>query len=200
MALAIIAELSSKRLKKLYGPNNIGVLDLSTCGNYLAALFNDNQIYLWNWDDLAHDPQEGVVPSLPAVVLSADRIATCGTAGGNSLVVSRLGDQQEIRKIPLGFDTNLIHIAASRDRSTLAVLLAPATNNEPSRTNYQLLTINPDLGQSHLIITIPKEEAPGRQLNHCAISDDGQRAVLLGGRDNKGLIILVDIMEKKISI
>ncbi len=196
IALAVITELSSRRVKQLSSPLNAEVLNLSTCGNYLAAIFNDSQMYLWNWDDLALDPQKFMVPSMPAVVLSADRIATCGTAGGNSLVVSRLGDRQKIREIPLGFNNNLIHVTANRDRSTLAVLLAPTTNNESSHTNYQLLTINPDTEQSNLIITLDKETT-GSQLNHCTISDDSKQVVLLGGRYNEGLIIMVDIMEKK---
>ncbi|MFC1783135.1 hypothetical protein ACFL02_06075, partial [Planctomycetota bacterium] len=198
MVLMIIAERRrSKRLKQIYIPVNAGVLDLSTCGDYLGAICQGNKIYLWSWEDLSIDPLEGITPSLPAVVLDSNRVISGGTGAVNSVKVSHLRDQRIIREIPLGFSSELISIAVNRERSVLTVLWRGSSIKEPSQKIYQLTRIDPDEGQADPIITIDKD-AGDFQLLHVAISDDGRWAALLGGQDKEGLIILVDMSAKKI--
>ncbi|KPK78112.1 MAG: hypothetical protein AMJ79_00900 [Phycisphaerae bacterium SM23_30] len=197
MVLMVIVEQSSNRMIEVPLPKGVGVLDLSTCGNLLAAIFKDRKILLWNWDDLSIDPQRGMTPTLEAVVLDAERVAAHRRTGQNSLVVSHLRDQHIIREIPLGPDNNLKHLAANRDRSVLAVLLGGSSIIGPSRTIYQLTKIDPDEVQADLIVTIDKD-VDDFQLHHGAISDDGRWAALLGEQDKEGLVMVVDMAAKKI--
>ena len=161
MALAIIREWNSNRILKLTIPGKTGILNISTRGYFLTAVTKENQIYVWNWDDLSGNPIKGAALFDSALVLDDQRVVAYPLKNPDSLVVYRLTDQGEIHKIPFGTDNNLLHLAANRDGSFLAALLAYTPTPQSAPTYYQLQRINPDTGQSHLIITIDnKNNAP----------------------------------------
>jgi len=197
MFLTVIVDLSSNE-KNLNIPGNAGILDLSTCDNYLVALTNDNRVHLWDWQVLSGEPVKSGAASTPAVVLDSEQIVQYEPDAYNALVIKKIDTNNKVVEYPLNPDYRLIHISAARDRSILAALLAHTSNTNDDASNvYQLVTIRPATEQYRSIINIGSDTSDYR-LKQCTISDDGRWGVVLGARQDQGVIIVIDILQKHI--
>ena len=65
--LMFIARMRSQNVQKISIPLNNGIISLLTYNNLLAAVSNDNKIYLWEWSGLSKKPREIAVESSEAV-------------------------------------------------------------------------------------------------------------------------------------
>ncbi len=199
MIITVVVDLA-KNEQLLNIPGNAGILDLSTCQNYLAALTKDNHVYLWDWNVLPGDPVKNGVTSrrAMAIVIGLDRIVQYKPEPYNTLTIQNIDTDDKKVDFPLGFRYRLNHIAATQDRSILTALLSRTSKSDGNETTvYQLVTIDPQKEQYHSIINIGTDSAD-YQLNHCAISDDGKWGIILGAKDNQGVIILINVSQKQI--
>ena len=197
MLITVLVDISSNE-QQLNIPGNAGILHLSTCQNYLVAFTKDNHVHLWDWNDLPGDPLQSSVSAYPAVVLDSDKILIYEPKDHNSLVIRKNATHDTVTEFPLSSSYHLTHIAATRNRSMLAVLLENTSNKGDNASNvYQLVTIHPVTEQYQPIINIGGETA-GYQLNQCAVSDDRKWVIILGARQDEGVIIVIDISQKKI--
>ena len=197
MFLTVIVDLSSNE-KNLNIPGNAGILDLSTCDNYLVALTKDNHVHLWDWMELPDAPDKSGAASTPAVVLDSEQIVQYEPDAYNALVIKKIDTNNKVAEYPLSPDYRLIHISAARDHSILAALLAHTSNTNDDASNvYQLVTIRPVTEQYRSIINIGSDTSDYR-LKQCTISDDGRWGIVLGARQDQGVIIVIDILQKHI--
>jgi hypothetical protein len=48
----IVSNRRSSVIAQLIMPLNNGIANLSTCGNFLSAVTNDDKFYVWDWTNL----------------------------------------------------------------------------------------------------------------------------------------------------
>ena len=198
MVITVIVDLLSNE-QALSIPGNVGILDLSSCQNYLAALTKDNQVYLWDWKALSGDPDKRGICVYPAVILDPERIMYYDSDTNNALMVKHLATDDNLAEFPLSSDCRLIHIGATRDRNILAVLLKHISKNNDDLSNvYQLATIHPETNRYRTIVNIGSE-AMDYQLYFCTISDNGEWGIMLGSRQGQGVITVIDVAQRKIA-
>jgi WD40 repeat protein len=189
--LMFIARMRGQDVPKISIPLNNGIVSLLTYDNLLAAISNDNKIYVLQWSDLSKKPREGVVESGEVVFVAPDTIVSVKRTNPDCLVVSGFDANSVSRKIPLSLTSNVAHLNASRDGSRIILLLEHGGKD----VTYELLEVLLNTGQVRPIAAIPSEQS---KLGHFSVSDDGRYVVAAGERNEHGWLFVVDTKEKKI--
>ena len=188
--LMFIARMRNQTLQKISIPLNNGVVSLLTYNNLLAAVSNDNKMYVLQWSDLSKKPRKGVVESGEAVFVAPDTIVSVKRTNPDCLVVSGFDANSVSRKIPLSLTSNVAHLNASRDGSRIILLLEHGGRG----VTYELLEVLLNTGLVRPIAAIPSEQS---KLEHFSVSDDGRYVVAAGERNEHGWLFVVDTKEKK---
>ena len=189
--LMFIARIRSQDVQKVSIPLNNGIVSLLTYDNLLAAISNDNKIYVLQWSDLSKKPREGVVESGEVVFVAPDTIVSVKRTNPDCLVVSGFDANSVSRKIPLSLTSNAAHLNASRDGSRIILLLERGGKD----VTYELLEVLLNTGQVRPIAAIPSEQS---KLEHFSVSaDDGRYVVAVGEKNEHGWLFVVDTKEKK---
>jgi WD40 repeat protein len=190
--LMFIARMRSQNVQKISIPLNNGVVSLLTYNNLLAAISNDNKIYVLQWSDLSKKPREGVVESGEAVFVAPDTIVSVKRTNPDCLVVSGFDANSENRKIPLSLTSNVAHLSASRDGGKIILLLERGGGE---RVTYELLEVEFNTKQVRPIAVIPAEQG---RVEHFTASNDGRYVVAVGEKKEHGWLFVADTKEKKI--
>ena len=88
VTLMFIARMHSQNVQTIKIPLNNGIVTLLTYNNLLAAISNDNKIYVWNWADLSTKYREYAIESSEAAFATSDTIVSVKRTNPNCLVVS----------------------------------------------------------------------------------------------------------------
>jgi WD40 repeat protein len=190
-----IAKMHSRDVQKINMPLNNGIITLLTHNNLLAAISNDNKIYVWNWADLSKKYREYAAESSEVVFAAPDTIVSVKRTNPDCLVVSGFDANSERKKIPLLLTANTAHLIANMDGSKIILLLERGGKDNGERVMYDLLEVLLDKGQLQLITVITSEKS---KLEHFSISDDGRYVVAVGERNEHGWMFLADTKEKRI--
>ena len=192
--IMFIAKMRSQDVQKISIPLNNGIVNLLTHNNILAAISNDNKIYVWNWPDLSKKYREYATESSEVVFAAPDTIVSVKQTNPDCLVVSGFDANSQSKKIPLLLTANTAHLSANPDGSKIILLLERSGKNDGERVTYDLLEVLPDNGQVQLITAITSEKS---KLEHFSVSDDGHYIVAAGERNEHGWLFVADIKEKK---
>ncbi|MGB7581131.1 MAG: hypothetical protein WBL85_01605 [Sedimentisphaerales bacterium] len=190
-----IARMHNRDVQTINMPLNNGIVALSTYNNLLAAISNDNKVYVWNWADLSKKYREYTVESGEVAFASPDTIVSVKRTNPDCLVVSGFDANSESKKIPLLLTANTAHLSANLDGSKIILLLERGGSNSGEHITYDLLEVLPDKGQVQLITAITSEKSG---LEHFSVSDDGRYIVAAGEKNEHGWMFLADTKEKKI--
>jgi WD40 repeat protein len=193
--LMLIASMHNENVRKIKIPLNSGIISLLTHNNILAAISNDNKLYVWNWADLSKKYREYAVESGEAVFASPDTIMSVKQTNPDRLAVSGFDANSESKKIPLLLMANTAHLNANPDGSKIILLLERSGKDSGERIMYDLLEVLPDRGQMQLITAIVSEKS---RLEHFSVSDDGRYIVGTGEKNEHGWLFVADTEEKKI--
>lgn len=193
--LMFIARMHSGDVQKINMPFNNGIITLLTYNNILAAISNDNKIYVWNWADLSKKYREYAVEPGEAVFAAPDTIVSVKKTNPDCLVVSGFDTNSESKKIPLLLTANTAHLSANLDGSKIILLLERGDKDGGEHITYDLFEVLPDKGQVQLINAIASEKS---KLEHFSVSDDGRYIVAAGERNEHGWLFVADTKEKKI--
>jgi WD40 repeat protein len=190
--LMLIAKMRSQTTQKISIPLNNGVVSLLTYSNLLAAISNDNKIYVLQWSDLSKKPREGVVESSEAVFVAPDTILSVKRTNPDCLVVSGFDANSITQKIPLSLTSNAASLCASQDGSKIILLLERGAGE---RVTYELFEFEFNTKQARPIATIPSEQS---KLEHLSVSNDGRYVVAVGEKNEHGWLFVVDTKENRI--
>jgi len=190
--LMFIARMRSQNVQKISIPLNNGVVSLLTYNNLLAAISNDNKIYVLQWFDLSKKPREGVVESGEAVFVAPDTIVSVKRTNPDCLVVSGFDANSVSQKIPLSLTPNAASLCASQDGSKIIILLERGGGE---RVTYELLEVEFNTKQVRPIAVIPAEQG---RVEHFTASNDGRYVVAVGEKKEHGWLFAADTKEKKI--
>jgi len=192
--LMFLARMRSHVSQQINIPLNNGIITLLTHNNILAAISNDNKIYIWNWADLSKKYREYTVESGEVALATPDTIVSVKRTNPDCLVVSGFDANSESKKIPLLLTANTAHLSANMDGSKIILLLERSGKNDGEHIAYDLLEVLPDKGQVQLIAAITSEKS---KLEHFSVSDDGRYIVVTGEKNEHGWLFVVDTKEKK---
>jgi WD40 repeat protein len=192
MILMFIARIRSQDVQKISIPLNNGIVSLLTYDNLLAAISNDNKIYVLQWSDLSKKPREGVVESGEAVFVAPDTIVSVKRTNPDCLVVSGFDANSENKKLTLSLTSNVAHLNASRDGSRIILLLE---QGDGERITYELFEVEFNAKRVRPIAAMPAEQG---RVEHFTVSNDGRYVVAVGEKKEHGWLFVVDTKENKI--
>jgi len=187
-----IAKMRSQNVQIIKIPLNNGIITLLTYNNLLAAISNDNKIYVWEWSDVSKKPREGVVESGEAVLVAPDIILSVKRTNPDCLVVSGFDANSERKKIPLSLTSNAARLCANQDGSKIILLLERGGGEH---ITYELFEVEFSTKQVRLITSVPAEQG---RIEHFTVSNDGRYVVAAGENKEHGWLFVVDTNEKKI--
>jgi WD40 repeat protein len=190
--LMFIASMHSGNVKKISMPLNNGIVSLLTHDNILAAISNDNKIYVWNWADLSTKYREYAIESSEAVFATPDTIVAVKRTNPDCLVVSGLDANSKSKKIPLLLTANTAHLGANQDGSKIVLLLERGGGE---RRTYELFEVEFNTKQVRPIAAIPTEQG---MVEHFTVSNDGRYVVAVGEKKEHGWLFVADTKENKI--
>lgn len=191
MILMFIARMRSQNAQIINIPLNNGIALLLTYNNFLAAISNDNKIYVFDWTDLSKKPRLGAVESSEAVFVAPETILSVKRANPNYIVVSGLDANSENKKIPLSLSSNTAALGANQNGSETVLLLERGAGEY---ITYEMLEVGFDAQQVRPITTISAERG---RVEHFAVSDDGRYVVAVGEKREHGWLFVVDTKEKR---
>jgi WD40 repeat protein len=186
-----IARMRSQNVQRVKIPLNNGILALFTYNNLLAAISNDNKMYVWEWSGLSKKPREGVIESGEAVLVAPDIILSVKRTNPDYLVVSGFDANSENKKIPLSLTSNAASLCANRDGSKIILLLERGGGEH---ITYELFEVEFSTKQVRLITSVPAEQG---RVEHFTVSNDGRYVVAAGEKKEHGWLFVVDTREKK---
>jgi WD40 repeat protein len=192
MIVMFVARMRSHNVQTITVPFNNGIVSLLTYSNFLAAVSNDNKIYVWEWSDLSKKPREFAVESGETVFAAPDTILSVKRTNPDCLFASGLDANSENKKIPLSLKSNTASLCANRDSSKIILLLLRGTDEH---ITYEVLEVEFNIKKVRLITTIPAEHGT---IEHSAVSDDGKYVVVAGEKKEQGWVLLVDTKENQI--
>jgi WD40 repeat protein len=192
--LMFAANRRSGLMYKLQFPLNNGVANLLTHENYLAAACHDEKLYVWDWQDLASRPKTANIQSDHAVLLDSGRIVSVKRTNASDVVVTDLNDGRVYKKIPIAAEGKRVQLAGNRSGSTVMIMLEEADNAGKNAPRVMLVDCN--IGSLRPIAELT--EAKEGRLTGMAVSDDSGLVALAGEKTGQGLVVLVNVEQKRV--
>jgi WD40 repeat protein len=190
----VVSNLRSSVVTELNMPLNNGIAHLSTCGNLLSAVSNDDKIYVWDWANLSKKPREGIVESVQAAMLTPDTVISVKHTNPDSVVISGLDANETRRKIYLPSDSGTAFLGINQDRSKIVLLLA-RSDTYGVMTKFDFFDVSIDAERVKPILTVNSESGSA---GHLAVSNEGNRVVVVGERNGQGWMFVADLKEKRL--
>lgn len=189
--LMFIANYRSRLKRELPAPKG-GVERLSTYQGKLIAISPQNEVYVWDWNDLSDRPQISSINAQKVVAIGSDRLIWIPQRIHNVLVVSNLKADQEYKRIQLPLNKKCEYLQASSNGKYAVAALG---SDEGLSKQIQLAIIEPDAGSIKTVATkIVKE---GLKLNGIGISNDGT-IIAAVGKSKKGWMFVASANDKQL--
>ncbi|OQY05652.1 MAG: hypothetical protein B6I25_05350 [Planctomycetales bacterium 4572_13] len=180
-----ISRSKTHLLHSLRGPA-AGARGVFTAADKLVVLSGANEVYTWDWNDLNKWPTVARPNAKMLCPMAAGKILYVPNDRPDTIVVTDLKGEKQIKKIPLPFGTECQMLAPSADCSFVAVLLVK--NNE-----NKLALIGPELELTE-ILSVPAETI---KIFKTGVSNDG-KLIAVAGEKSGGLAIVVNTDTKEV--
>ena len=190
----IVSNLRSSVVAELTLPLNNGIANLSTCGNLLSAASNDNKIYVWDWTNLSKKPRQGIIESDQAVLVTPDTVVSVKRANPDSVAISGLDVNVTRKELYLPSGSGTAFLSVNQDRSIIILLLA-RSDTYSVMTKFDFFDVSIDAERVEPILTVDSESGSA---GHLAVSNDGNRIVVVGERNDQGWMFVADLKEKRL--
>ena len=190
--IMFIVNYKSMLVKELKAPN-VGIKKLLTYEEQLIAISQDNEIYLWDWNNLDRSPQINTLEAQHVAPISADRLLWVPSTNNNILTISNLKGDKQPKKLSFS-ETEGYKLLQASPNGKYAV--AALTTDSSSKNHIKLAVINPDLLFISKVLT--KTLDAESQINDIAISNDGTLLAVAGQQKDSGWIFTIDTKSKKV--
>jgi WD40 repeat protein len=192
IVLTFAANRRSGLKNKLQFPLNNGVANLLTHDNYLTAACHDEQLYVWDWQHLTSLPKTIRIQSDHAVLLDSGGVVSVKRTNANNVVVADLNDGRAYKKIPVVAEGKRVQLAGNHSGKIL-MMITEADDTGKNAPKVTLVDVN--TGSLRPICELT--EAQESKLTVMAVSDDGGLLALAGEKTGQGLIVLVNVEQKR---
>jgi len=183
VTIMFVANYRSRLVQELSGCKS-AVKKVSTYGEQLIVISQENDVYTWNWNDLYGRPQIGSVNAQKAIAMSPGRVVWVPFARDDVLIMSNLRGDKELKRLPLGVGRKCKQIAASPNGKHAVIAF---TIGGDSDRRIQLAAIDSDLTSIRPVETKTMED--GLRLNDVGISNDGTFIAAVGGSEMGWLLV-----------
>lgn len=189
--LTFIRNYRSTHVQKIYGPS-AGVGRLSTCSRQLVAISRDKEVYVWDWDDLSGWPQVGKTKAQKAAAMSSDRLVWVPSTTNNTVVVTNLKGDKELKRLPLPTNRKcrLLKVSPNGQYAVAALEAGGLTDNV-----VKLVATDSDL--TSILQVVTKTIDDGLRLNDIGVPNDGSLIAVVG-RKGDGWVLVADVQSRKI--
>jgi WD40 repeat protein len=194
LVVIVVSNRRSSIVAQLNLPLNNGIANLSTCGNLLSAVSNDNKIYVWDWANLSKKPRQGIIESDQAALITPDTVVSVKRVNPESVVISGLDANEARRELYLPSGPGTAYLGVNQDRNKIVLLLA-RSNNSGATAKYDLFDVSIDTGRVQPILTVDSESG---NVGHLSVSNDGNRVVVAGEKNGRGWMFIADLKEKRL--
>ncbi len=191
LALMFIANLRSSLEEELRFPLNGGVAKLLTCDNLLVTVGSDNKIYIWDWNDLEADYIERQIESEQAVLAGADKVVSVKRENPRAIVVADLKDSKKRSTIPIFLPDKIAYLRANRSGKAIVLALAQSNVKDPT---CEIMTVEP----RHRRVSPITSVTGFSELRDLAVSDDGEKIVIVGAKNDLARMGLIDVRTKQL--
>jgi len=157
----------------------------------LIAVSPDNEIFIWDWDDLSQEPQTGSVRAQMAAAMGGDHLLWIPPGIDDVLVVGNLKGDKELSRLSLGVDKKCKMLQTSQNGKYAVALLSV----EGPGNQIQLVTIVTEPTDIRSVETKTIQE--GLKLNNVGISNDGTIIAAVGGNET-GYLLVVGANDKQL--
>jgi hypothetical protein len=192
MIIMFVAQKRSQNVQIIKLPLNNGIVTLLTYNDLLAALSNDNKMYVLEWSDLSKKPKITDVESSEAVFAAHDTVLSVKPVKPDYLVVSGVDVSGVSKKISISMTSKSASLSSNKDGSKVILLLE---RGDGEHIVYEFFEAGNNAEQIRPIVTV---EAGDGNIKNVAISDDGRYAAAAGEKKGHGWLVVVDIKDKKI--
>jgi WD40 repeat protein len=189
--LTFIHNYRSTHVQEIYGPS-AGVERLSTCDRQLVAISMDKEVYVWDWDDLSGRPQVGKIKAPKAAAMSSDRLVWVPSTTNNTVVVTNLKGDKELKRLPLPINRKcrLLKVSPNGQYAVAALEAGGLTDDV-----VKLVATDSDL--TSILQVATKTIDDGLRLNDIGVSNDGSLIAVVG-RKGGGWVLVADVQSRKI--
>lgn len=198
IAVMIVSYNRYKFIIKMEPPAG-GVKKLFTSGQKLVAVSFENEIYVWDWENLSAEPRKGTVSAQDVVFVEPDRLLWAPLPKADELIVSDLDYRKENNRISLERPWRCEILRTSRNGKFTVVGLIEQKRNENSTNSFQRIRIGMIDSKYEKVSEVVTVEsgADDFELNNVAVSEDGAYIAAVG-RNNGGWVTVIDVECKKI--
>ena len=178
MAVMFFTNSRSQLAHKLTGPT-AGSISLKTTQSKLTAVSRDNNIFSWDWNNIAHRPVITSATSKLSAPLASNQIIT--VTEDNAIKVININTGRISEEKLLGI-SNKCRLLSTSNNGKYAVLVL-----ESGIRKYKAALYIPNKNR----LSTSATEFDNLQLNSASVSNDGKR-IALAGKANKGILIIID--------
>ncbi len=196
LVIVIVMFIANKKtalVKEIELPFNNGIINLSTCRNFLVASGLDNKIYICDWNNLSGEPKVAVTKSPQVTLLDNDSVIYL-QKNPKAVVTVSLKESKKLNEISLASDKTPRYLAANPKNNTVVVLLTETYEQQPVVTHYELLSVEPETKRVSIISI---EKLNDGKLQAMAVSNNGVFAAIVGEKNNLGWIALIELKQKQ---
>jgi WD40 repeat protein len=195
LIITLIANHRSGAAIEIQLPLNNGIAFLSTCGNLLTAISNDNRIYICDWADLSKKPNEYPIEVEQVALISPDKTVSIKRIGPDKVVISELRENKQHINISLPFKAEEGILAVTHNKNKIFLLLRRDDSQSGASIKYNLFELLIDSQQLRPAAVFDSEQS---SVGNISVSDDGQYIVGVGDKHNAGWIFAIDIKDGKL--
>jgi len=198
LVVMFVAHYRSMLEQEMQAPTD-GIERLYTAVGSLIAVSKTNEVWVWDWANLADKPLIRSVRASSVLWLPGDRLILASFDSLGTIVVSDFINGTDNKQLVFGDSWQCEHLGI--DGGGRFVALALAEKHSQGRgpgnsTNFQLEMLSPGLDKLNSVLTIDKKDDP-LILYELDVSDDGAFIAAVGQIKNFAWIGLVNVSEKR---
>jgi WD40 repeat protein len=190
VAMMILNSRKSILVQELLGPR-AGVDKLYTIADKLIAVSQSNDIYTWDWTEMASWPQAGKVAADIVIPIAGERLLFAPTDRNDTLVITNLRGDKELKRLTLPRARSCKILEASANGRYVAAALIKGGGSDK---DIKLALIDIDSTIIREVVSIPA----GLELYNIGVSYDGSLIAVVGSGEVGGFVLVVDSQQKKI--
>ena len=197
VALMVIAN-SREKLLKLLEPSPGGVESLYTSGNQLAVISGEQEIFIWDWNQLDSLPIKAKVNASKLHYLPPDSLIWASVNSPETVIISNLKSGEVNKRLSLG--TGVICKFMNRSANGKFIVFATDQNSKSNQASgaVRFSIFDPAFDDRISTIFTIDLEKDKSAINEIAVTDEGDRLVIVGTKNEKGWVGAVDVNDKKL--
>ena len=186
----IVSSIRSRKEHALPVPLNKGVSHLVTLSDSLAAVFQDGQVCVWGWDDLAKK-RDFSVDTDRVVFLNENQLAAVNLTGKKILSIVEMAGGEKASEMTVGQADQEVWPRLSPDRNVLMLVRRNPPLVDSEFVNYEFMTVNIPRELLGVPVKLSTRYESEKIVDYAVSA--GRIAYAVGSRDEIGSIAAMDL-------